>query len=702
MAGGAQSWRELQALRRAAACCLCSQLPANPHSLLECDHLFCKDCILNALETLSLCPCCQHPSYPKDVVENQEVAAVVAFIQSMETLLKDAESGTMCASPLSGVSPATNKAKRKSRVLATVTNTAGTLKSKGHIVNTHVPKKPRGSVPARPSAAPTIQRKPAAEAEAEAEAEYSALTSPTLSTRSTTVAARKPTPSSKVKGPKKSDKPNTGSKSKPKRKSASKAAPAKCTILDALTSSSTSTQPSRQIKDRFFVSQVSPIATPKKAKLSATQPSPSALKTNTTPRSAQKVERRNHHGETPLQVACKRNDVARVKTLIAAGSDVNNKDNAGWTPLHEACQIGAVDIVTALIDAGVNVNPVSFIEKETPLHDAICSNFPDIALKLVRAGGSLEMINSQGRTPLDLCPNDELKAALLEAQREAKVKDTRSNLRPTTSSTRAGSESVSETLILFDSTDQEGPSVETASIPCAQPSEETMQQSPEVLLSATHCPVIVTTGLTDTLKSEAQRLCRLVGGSIQSHMSPDVTHIVTTCNDKGQVKRTIKYLQGVLSGCWILDASWLYACKNASNWVAEEAYQIQADNVAQGGARRAHASFERKEPRLFDGCQFFFAKPTDVEPPGPNETDLKALVLLGGGKVLSREPLGTKDTQRVGLPPFHSSPTNTASTFVVTATEAEREKYASHHHRDGVRCVVRTWIIDTISHFEIL
>ena len=49
------------------------------------------------------------------------------------------------------------------------------------------------------------------------------------------------------------------------------------------------------------------------------------------------VNKRNKVGETPLQLACIRGDVDRVRMLLEAGADVNNKDNNGWTPLHEVC-----------------------------------------------------------------------------------------------------------------------------------------------------------------------------------------------------------------------------------------------------------------------------------------------------------------------------------------------------------------------------
>ena len=62
------------------------------------------------------------------------------------------------------------------------------------------------------------------------------------------------------------------------------------------------------------------------------------------------LEKRNHHGETGLHTACKRNKSDLLAKLLShPDADVNVRDYAGWTPLHEACHRGNVSCVEQLL-----------------------------------------------------------------------------------------------------------------------------------------------------------------------------------------------------------------------------------------------------------------------------------------------------------------------------------------------------------------
>ena len=49
-----------------------------------------------------------------------------------------------------------------------------------------------------------------------------------------------------------------------------------------------------------------------------------------------------------------RGDVAKIKTLVAQGMDVDAMDHTGWSPLHTAAYVGDVEAVKTLVALGAN------------------------------------------------------------------------------------------------------------------------------------------------------------------------------------------------------------------------------------------------------------------------------------------------------------------------------------------------------------
>ncbi|XP_027047528.1 SMC5-SMC6 complex localization factor protein 1-like [Pocillopora damicornis] len=145
-------------------------------------------------------------------------------------------------------------------------------------------------------------------------------------------------------------------------------------------------------------------------------------------RKVRDINRRNPKGESDLQSSCIRNDVVKVKQLLAQGADANLQDYAGWTALHEACNHGFADCVQELLKARQLVyemkpghDPSKVLNLllappcgTTPLHDAVGNGHQQVVELLVRAGGLplLQAENAQDEKPVDLAAKDEIKEFL--------------------------------------------------------------------------------------------------------------------------------------------------------------------------------------------------------------------------------------------------------------------------------------------------
>ncbi|MDE0040189.1 MAG: ankyrin repeat domain-containing protein [Gammaproteobacteria bacterium] len=97
-------------------------------------------------------------------------------------------------------------------------------------------------------------------------------------------------------------------------------------------------------------------------------------------------------------------NVAKVRTLIEAGADVNVRNHKGQSALHCAAKAGFVDIVALLLEHGSQVDAQDR-QGETPLASALRSTVKDkaklhdVVRLIVNAGADCELADHKGRSP---------------------------------------------------------------------------------------------------------------------------------------------------------------------------------------------------------------------------------------------------------------------------------------------------------------
>lgn len=64
------------------------------------------------------------------------------------------------------------------------------------------------------------------------------------------------------------------------------------------------------------------------------------------------------------------------------------------------------------------------------------------------------------------------------------------------------------------------------------------------------------------------------GSTFQDAFSKNVTHIICSTDDMNRARRTMKYMRGVLNGCWIVTMAWVEACKAGGCYESEEAFEV--------------------------------------------------------------------------------------------------------------------------------
>ena len=68
---------------------------------------------------------------------------------------------------------------------------------------------------------------------------------------------------------------------------------------------------------------------------------------------------------------------------------------------------------------------------------------------------------------------------------------------------------------------------------------------------------IICTGLSSVESREVAMFANTYKATMESSWSPRVTHVVVRTDEDGGTDRTLKYLQGVAGGCWVVSCDWI-------------------------------------------------------------------------------------------------------------------------------------------------
>ncbi|KAG1467164.1 hypothetical protein G6F56_004564 [Rhizopus delemar] len=173
----------------------------------------------------------------------------------------------------------------------------------------------------------------------------------------------------------------------------------------------------------------------------------------------------------------------------------------------------------------------------------------------------------------------------------------------------------------------------------------------------------------------------------------DVTHIITSVDKDRLCRRTLKYLQGILEGKWIMTPQWLMGSIQSQQWLPQDSYEVKGDHVTgptQGPSRGRDRMKNNKKP-LFDNMKFFFFGDFSGK---HNKNDLFVLCRSGGGKILTRKPNGLG--HRIDS---ETDPLDPNEPIVIMCLEKKKTKNA-WLYESQVRDP--SWIIECISKLAIV
>jgi len=228
--------------------------------------------------------------------------------------------------------------------------------------------------------------------------------------------------------------------------------------------------------------------------------------------------------------------------------------------------------------------------------------------------------------------------------------------------------------------------------------------------------VLLGTSLSTESTENLNQAVNSLGGTILKHYNSSVTHIITdynilikhqsnlSTNNNNQegkdvtlktVRRTIKFLFGILEGKWILTSDWIKQSIAEGQWIQEEPYEVDGDahgNI--GGPRKGRIAASQQSAPLFHATKFLL----HGEFTTPTRTELKKLIVYGGGEVLK----GTADLKTASKETELSMLGENTQFVVICDAQLPTERVRKVAEMFGIEPVKTSWILDSISCFEIL
>ena len=151
-------------------------------------------------------------------------------------------------------------------------------------------------------------------------------------------------------------------------------------------------------------------------------------------------------------------------------------------------------------------------------------------------------------------------------------------------------------------------------------------------------PVVLFTGVEwDTpAQKQFRQVLRAAGGSYAREFSTAVTHVVMPCDAaRNGARLTLKFLQGVAQGAFMVSDAWIDACNSAEALVDAEPFEVRGfpELHPTHGPNRSRVARARGDPRLLTGYKFFHVEERRADQLLAT-ADLACLVHLMGGEML--------------------------------------------------------------------
>eukprot|EP00808_Paulinella_micropora_P004559 g1465.t1 len=211
-------------------------------------------------------------------------------------------------------------------------------------------------------------------------------------------------------------------------------------------------------------------------------------------------------------------------------------------------------------------------------------------------------------------------------------------------------------------------------------------------ISAPKMPIIVCTGVKGPALRQMKATVKSLGGLIVKEMAARVTHVITPT--VGQVRevqaRTLKILQGMASGKWIVSYDWVIESQRAGRWLPVEDFEAKGPESARDAPQQARTCRRRTGRALLDEWHLTLVGETSEGE--PSAAQVQQLVQDLGGTFVSWDSVkkmlqqDSEDIPVVLLPMRLWGSSNPPELEMVRQAQEKRT----------ISCVSIGWLLDSL------
>ncbi|XP_077295392.1 uncharacterized protein LOC143917686 [Arctopsyche grandis] len=142
-------------------------------------------------------------------------------------------------------------------------------------------------------------------------------------------------------------------------------------------------------------------------------------------------------------------------------------------------------------------------------------------------------------------------------------------------------------------------------------------------------------------KNSIMNLATSMGWNFTETFSKDMTHLIVKVDQDNISSRSVKYMQAVASGCWIVSFKWAEQCINTKSHAEESEFEV----LDSSGKRGPFASRTSKV-KVFHNMTFYLLPPITIV---PIEQAAEIIQLAGGSVVNSLTEVAIKDPKKISI-----------------------------------------------------